>query len=123
MNRFMEINQSLNRIYALLAELEDEYKNSLKGSTYYKRKQQLELKRDHLIKRAKLIGNSGSIAIIRGKRRRPQKRNPNLFTITNFELFVTGVSRDEIPFILNLHAKNAISYKVEFLETGKVYEN
>ena len=122
MNRFNEINMSLKRVYALLAELEKNYQTSFKGSNYYKRKEQLEQKRDHLIKRAKMLGGGNSICIIRGKRRRPQKKNPSLSTVCAFELYLVGVSKEEVPYILELHAKNSISYSVKFIDSGKIYE-
>lgn len=121
-NRLIDINTKMQQIYISIAELEKEYEGKIKGEVYRKRKLLLKDKKEYLVKKAKSIGCGYNVCFIKGKRRRPNKRNPTISTLVDFTLVFVGVDRKELPYLLEYKYKNIISYEVQFLTSGEIIE-
>lgn len=121
MNRLKEINEKLRISYATLAELEKSYVGKIKGEVYVKRVHQLDQQRKDLFRKARNIGMGDKICIIKGKRRRENKKTPYISVEIPFTLIFTGVTLEEVPGLVKLHIKRCVSYRVQFYNTGQVY--
>lgn len=120
MNRFTEIAQKFAIVKKDIRDLEVYYETNIKGEVYNKRKAQLIKRLKDYQDKAKNIGSGYSVAHIRGKRRRPSKKNPTIFVIESFDLYFVAVTEEEAVQLIKLHVKNAISYKIEFIISGKI---
>ena len=120
MNRYQEISDDFDRIRQQISQLEDEYKDQIKGEVYSKRKLQLIEKAESLKRKAMEIGTVGTVCHIQGKRRRPQVKNPRLLTIERFNLYFVNVSEEEATKLVQLHVKNAIQYTIRFIRPGVI---
>ena len=122
-NRLIEINERLRQVYALIAELDTEYQGKIKGEVYAKRVQQLREKRESLMHKAYSLGTGHSICLVKGKRRRPNRKNPALTTVVNFQVAFVGITEEELPHLLKFRIKgNIISYDVHFIKSGDLIE-
>lgn len=120
MNRYTLISQEWERLNTENAQLEEEYKDKIKGQIYQQRKFDLVKKQHALKQKALAIGTSGVLCKVSGKRSRPSRKNPSILIHERFNLFFIDVTEEEVSFLVKLHVKNLIQYKVEFYKPGLI---
>jgi len=120
MNRYLQIAGEWERLEKEYRQLEEEYKDSKKGAIYQKRKLDILNRKDALKRKALTIGTQGTICKVSGKRSRPSIKNPSILINERFNLFFVNVSEEEVSYLIGLHIKNLVQYKVEFYRPGKI---
>jgi len=118
MNRYALLLDEWNRVIEEELQLEIDYKGKTKGDIYIKRKLGIVGKKDKIRNQALGIGTIGTVCKVSGKRNRPNLRNPRILINERFNLFFVNVTEEEVSFLVKLHVKNLIQYKVEFYKPG-----
>jgi len=121
MNRFEEALGKYNLAKNELDALEVQYEGTIKGVAYDKRKNQLLSKMSDTKASIMNIGVGQRVCIIKGKILRPHAKNAKIKVQSNFTLYFTGISDEEVPQLLNLRLKNVIQYTVTFVQTGVIH--
>lgn len=120
MKRYFEIAEKFQFVQHQLAELEEEYKDKIKGDIY-KRKKSLYIKKLGAIKVEGLsLGSNGNICHVRGNLRRPHRRNPSIMVVVDFNLYFTNVAEEDVPKLVKLHVKNVLTYTIKYIRPGLV---
>ena len=120
MNKFDEINGQYSMVQKQMRELKEEYKDKKRGQVYQKRYVQLIKKLESFQRKAFNIGAGYLIAHVRGKRRRPSRKNPQISVIEGFNLYFVGVTEEEVSLLVKLHVKNMVEYTIRFIKSGLV---
>lgn len=120
MNRFHEITQQFEIQKKKLETLKSEYVWCFKGDVYQKRYLQITTKMKDLNNKALNLGCNYSVAIITGKRRRPNKRTPSIMVVEPFSIYFVAVTDEEAMKLVKLHVKNAIEYTIRFIRSGNI---
>lgn len=120
MNRYALLVDEWERLNKEAIQVEEEYKDKLKGAIYLRRKLDISVKKDALKVKALNIGVQGIVCKVSGKRSRPSIKNPRILINERFNLFFIDITEEEVSFLVKLHVPNLIQYKVEFFKPGMI---
>lgn len=119
MSRLRELGLTFNNLKKQVASLEKEYESKVKGDSYRKRYTYLIDKMADIKKKYMEYGSGYTIMIIKGKRNRVSKRNPQLRLVESVELYLVGVQLDELDEIIRVRYPNIFEYTIRNVISGK----
>jgi len=121
MDKFDELQEKFAQAINEKAQLEEEYKDKIKGDLYNKRYLAIIAKLNIFKKLANHLGTNGNIIYFKGTIVRPHKKNPRLMVSVGFELYLTDLTMEEAIKVLKMRHKNVKEYTITELFPGRPY--
>lgn len=120
MSRVNELIEKYNRHRDMLVQLQEAYKDKIKGEAYNTRFIQITQKMDYFKNQLRSQGTDGTIIKITGKISRISKRNPQLRVTQKFEVYLSNVTVEEVPLLIKLNMNNIVDYEIKQIKPGYI---